>query len=139
MYSQHPEIAKKWEKHTPKGKKLPERVGKKSKSKKSKKKSKKRTHKESFLGHLSAMLLTEDTDKTLYEIEIHGFTIKPEYTHANSGLEAITNIITREFRANNRTFNNRVYPTLDHLIVALIGPKGRHHFGNVSIKKVPKR
>lgn len=30
MYSQHPEMAKKWEKHTPKGKKLPEKVSKES-------------------------------------------------------------------------------------------------------------
>lgn len=28
MYSQHPEIAKRWEKETPKGKKLPEKAGK---------------------------------------------------------------------------------------------------------------
>jgi hypothetical protein len=29
MYSQHPEMAKEWEAHTPKGKKLPLRVKKK--------------------------------------------------------------------------------------------------------------
>jgi len=27
MYANHPEMAKRWEKHTPKGKKLPEHVG----------------------------------------------------------------------------------------------------------------
>lgn len=26
MYARHPKIAKRWEKHTPKGKKLPEKV-----------------------------------------------------------------------------------------------------------------
>lgn len=34
MYSQHPEIAKEFEKKTPKGKKLPKHVAKKKKSKK---------------------------------------------------------------------------------------------------------
>lgn len=28
MYSQHPEMAQQWEEHTPKGKKLPKKVGK---------------------------------------------------------------------------------------------------------------
>lgn len=34
MYAKHPEIAKKWEKHTPKGKKLPKKVKKKKTKKK---------------------------------------------------------------------------------------------------------
>lgn len=33
MYARHPEIAKRWQKHTPKGADLPERVGKKPKEK----------------------------------------------------------------------------------------------------------
>lgn len=33
MYAQHPEMAKRWEEETPKGKKLPEKVKPKSKKK----------------------------------------------------------------------------------------------------------
>lgn len=36
MHANEPEMAERWERHTPEGKKLPERAGKKSSSSKSK-------------------------------------------------------------------------------------------------------
>lgn len=47
MHAKHPKIAKKWERHTPKGKKLPKKV---------KKKKKKKTSKESFVLKLDTAL-----------------------------------------------------------------------------------
>lgn len=41
MYANDPAMAKRWEEHTPKGAKLPERVGKPTKAKKAKPKRRK--------------------------------------------------------------------------------------------------
>lgn len=60
MHANKPEMAKKWEKHTPKGKKLPKKVKKKSSKKKSKKK---KTKKESFIDILNDRLVLFEESK----------------------------------------------------------------------------